>query len=281
VSSRYFITLTEQDIAAYSYHVGNFRKLSGSVRTLEFGAGSHLLSALMLSAAGAEEVYAYDLSRIATVEQVNHVIRQLPNRIIGSWPEIVNLDEDLMRRYRIRYCAPADTRMTGLPAGSVDLVLSTSTLEHIPQRDIVRILRECQRVASTRALFSFIIDYHDHYASADSTITRVNFYRYSDAMWRTFNPSSHYQNRLRHSDYERLFLELGLRFVDNRSVLQPIEIGALHSRFQKYSASDLMALNGFFTLRQADPGDTAVADARSEERMPGTSRIAGRSQLSS
>ena len=39
-----------------------------------------------------------------------------------------------------------DARATGLPAGSVDFVTSTSTLEHIPEDDLVPLLAECRRL---------------------------------------------------------------------------------------------------------------------------------------
>ena len=79
-------------------------------RALEFGSGSNLLTPLLLSAPGATEVLAYDVERLASVEQVNHVIRQLRGRVHGEWPEIAALD-DLQRFYRISYrpqgtCAP-------------------------------------------------------------------------------------------------------------------------------------------------------------------------------
>jgi hypothetical protein len=249
LTGRHFFDLNDREFAAYSYHVENFRRLPGTGRVLEFGAGNNLLSALLLSAAGAEKIVAYDLIRIATVEQVNHVIRQLRVRAGGDWPEIMDLDEDLMSRYRIDYRAPADARRTGIPAGSVDFFCSTSTLEHISAPDIARILSECRRVASPGALYSFIIDYHDHYATTDSRITRVNFYRYSAAFWRIYNPPSHYQNRLRHSDYERLFLDQGLNFLENRPIVPSITVARLHKEFGHYSQTDLMALNGYFTLR--------------------------------
>lgn len=248
VTGRYFLHLTDQNLAAYGYHVENFRKLGKPGRVLEFGSGSNLISALLLSAAGAMEVLAYDLSRIATVEQINHVIRQLRGRVPGDWREITELAD--LARYRIRYVAPADARNTGLPAGSVDFFCSTSTLEHIPATDIERILQECKRLASPQARFSFIVDYHDHYCSADPSISRVNFYRYSDAVWRLLNPSHHYQNRLRHSEYARLFADIGLQALEARPVIMPlpIERDRMHQRFRGYTDTDLAALNGMFHL---------------------------------
>ncbi len=245
VTNRYFAALTPDVIEVYAYHVRNFR---GGL-ALELGAGTNLASALLLSAAGAEEVLAYDIARIATVEQVNHAIRQLRVRPGYDWPEIDNLGDSLQRLYRIRYCAPADARDTRLPPQSVDFICSTSTLEHIAPKDIQAILVECRRIASPRAVMSFIVDYHDHYASADPTITRANFYRYSEADWRFYNPANHFQNRLRHSDYLRLFH--GMEAIDVRAVIpqQPTRLPRMHPRFSRYSYEDLQALNGFFCLR--------------------------------
>jgi SAM-dependent methyltransferase len=246
VTGRYFVSLTDADLHAYGFHTRQFR----GGRALEFGSGSNLLTPLLLSAAGATEVLAYDIQPLATVEQINHAIVQLRGRVAGDWPAIGHLD-DLQRLYRIRYCAPGDARDTGLAAGSVDFICSTSVLEHISQPDIEAILAECRRIANPNALLSFVIDYHDHYATADSAITRFNFYKYEDWAWRWLNPDKHYQNRLRHSDFERMFEAAGYRALENRAVFppdSPAQFTGLAARFRRYSWEDLVALNGFFVL---------------------------------
>ena len=175
------------------------------------------------------------------------------NRANGDWPEIENIDADLMRYYRINSRSPDDARDTKLPAGSIDFVCSTSTLEHICRDDIVAVLAECQRICSRAALMSFIIDYHDHYASADPSITRFNFYRYPQSTWAWFNPPNHFQNRMRHCDYEQLFDNCGLAAREKRSIIPPHSERSLHdvplsAEFSRYSLEDLAALNGFFLL---------------------------------
>lgn len=246
VSGRYFEVLTSEVLVAYNFHITNFRRLPAGSVALEFGAGRNMLSPLLLSHAGASRVYAYDLDRIATVPQVNAVIRQLRQMLPGDWREITALSD--LERYRIDYRAPGDARTTGLPDGSVNFVCSTSTLEHIPSADIRRILRECRRVLTSDGLMSHIIDYHDHYASADRSISRVHFYRYSERAWQFANPSRHYQNRLRHSDYIELFEAAGLSAVEQRALITPVAIDrdVIHERFLRYSDEDLAALNGFF-----------------------------------
>jgi len=259
VTGRYLDEVSDEVLAAYNYHVQNFLKLPSPRRStaLEFGAGRNLLTPLLLSAAGAQTVYVYDLVRLATVEHINHVIRQLRDRMVpagdGGWREIEDIDHDLERLYRIVYCAPADARNTGLPSGSVDFICSTSTLEHIPTADIAAILWECRRLSSRDGLASFIVDYHDHYATADRQITRFNFYKYSRSTWSWYNPSNHYQNRMRHSDYEALFERCGFSAVEQRSVIPSADRPRLQGlrlapEFSGYSAEDLLALNGFFLL---------------------------------
>lgn len=248
VTGRYLREVTEPVLWSYNFHVENFRKLSPGGRALEFGCGPDLLTPLLLSAAGAAEVLAYDIERMATVEQINHVISQMRTRVTGPWPQIETLG-DLLPLYRVRYVAPGDVRDTGLPSGSIDFIYSTSTLEHIPARQIGPILTECQRILSARGLMSFRIDYHDHYWNTDPSITRFNFYRYPSAIWWLLNPAMHYQNRLRHSDYLQHFrnldmLESTALTRDNAVVSVP-----LCREFAHYSKEDLLATNGLFTLR--------------------------------
>jgi hypothetical protein len=253
VTRRYFQELTPATLSTYRYHVENFCKLPLGSTALEFGAGRNLLTPLLLSAAGAKVVFAVDLDRLATVEQVNGVIDQLRVSMPGQWPALQSLDE-LFKLYRIDYRAPGDARNTGLPDDSVDFFCSTSTLEHIPAPEIKAILSECNRIASKQALYSFIIDYHDHYGTADHRIGRFHFYRYTDTQWRRFNPPNHYQNRLRHSDYERLFAETGLRAVANCRIVpswaeQEFLKATVGPAFKTYSHEDLVTANGQFLLQ--------------------------------
>jgi hypothetical protein len=251
VTSRYFRTLTDANIESHRYHVDNYLKLGRAGVALEFGAGGSLSAALMLSAAGAT-VYAYDIARLANVERINHVIRTYRARgLPGDWQEIGSMAE-LESRYRIRYVAPGDVRATGLPAGSVDYMYSMSCLEHIPVEELPKILAELRRIASPDALMGFGIGYYDHYATADRSITKCNFYRYSDAAWRFWNPPRQHQNRLRHGDFEKLFGDFevldNVRIMADESVLDGLPIDP---KFDRYAKADLLTLSGRFLLRPA------------------------------
>lgn len=250
LTGRYFQRVTE--LLTPEFHLANFRALPPGAIALEFGCGRNLLTSLLLSHAGAGRVHAYDLARLATAEQINHVIEQLRGLLPGDWPAIRSLD-DLDRLYRIAYRAPADVRATGLPDRSVDFACSTATMEHIPEAEIRAILIECARICTPHARLSFIIDYHDHYGRADRNISLWNFYRYSNLQWRKFNPGNHYQNRLRHSDHEKIMTNLGFRICAAERVIPDWSEAHLArvpicQDFAHYSRSDLLTAKGKFAL---------------------------------
>jgi SAM-dependent methyltransferase len=265
VTGRYFPELGPRDIRAYQLHPENFRRagFGGDSIALEFGGGANLVAPLLLSAAGVGKVLVYDLEPLASVRQVNDAIRQLREQGIetcnaAGWPPVEDVAADLTARYRIEYRAPADARHTALADQSVSLVYSTSTLEHIPPPEIRQILLECRRILKHDGIMSFVIDYHDHYFSTDPDITRFNFLRYEERAWKWFNPPNHFQNRLRHSDYERIFAECGLAPIEARHVIPPGSIDELKripiaASFRRYSPEDLAGLNGIFLLRVCEP----------------------------
>lgn len=197
-----------------------------SQRTLfEFGAGWDLYGNLVAWCCGVDRQLVYDLRRWARPDQINVVVRHLmqdppagaqrtPRALV---PEHGRFEDALLEHYGIDYRAPADAGDTGLPDGSVDLIFTTSVLEHVPEPALRRLMAECRRLAGPGAVISHVIDYSDHYAHADPSIGPYNFLRFGDAAWQAFNPGIHYQNRLRHADYLRLFAQSGFRLLEERA----------------------------------------------------------------
>lgn len=248
VTGRYHINLTPELLEIYSRHADLY---PGEGVALEFGSGRNLIAPLILSRHGIEEIVAVDLNRLATLDQINGVIKQLKQQD-SFWEEISSFDE-LRTRYRIDYRAPVDVRDCTDLLGRVGLVMSTSVLEHIPADDIRGIIDATAAYMMPGAVQSHVIDYHDHYGTADSSIGLFNFYRYGTKAWQRYNPPNHYQNRLRHSDYVALFRESGLKIDEGRS--RELEWSGpdlarvpLAREFENYSRDDLLAANGFFTL---------------------------------
>lgn len=250
-----------KSIPTYAHHVDAIVRHGGAAgkTILEFGSGRNLIAVLLLSAAGAGRVYAFDIERLASTDLVNDAIDQARKMELpwagtdDPWPSVSNIDEDLQAKYRIFYTAPGDAASTGLPDHSVDWICSTATLEHIPLAVIEAIMIEARRILKPDGHSTMIIDYHDHYASTDKSITPYNFYHYSDEAWRRFNPRMHYVNRLRHSDFVSLFDRLNFDITECRAMTPPdgpemlSEIRVAED-FKRYDAEDLAITTGVFML---------------------------------
>jgi SAM-dependent methyltransferase len=202
-----------------------------TARFYEFGAGFELGIPLSFFALNVRSQVVVDIHRLVRIKMVNQILMKLKriSQEVGACQSLERFSDadhsdrwlELLReRYGIQYLAPCDARNTGLEDASIDFVTSTNTLEHIPVRDIPLILKECRRLLKSGGLMSFLIDYQDHYSYSDKRITAYNFLRYSDSAWRWYNPAFHYQNRLRHSDYLRLFRQGGFEVIEE-SPTQP------------------------------------------------------------
>jgi SAM-dependent methyltransferase len=231
---------------------------------MEFGAGRDLINNLCLWCLGVEHQLCVDLYDILQPELVNVAIQSLRDVAPPDFKRLPDMDklqpaslgQGLRVRFGIDFRAPFDARATGLADGSLDFIYSTNTLEHVPPREIMAILKECRRLLASGGALSFKIDYADHYSYADKSITVYNFLRYNPAAWRVFNPPLHYQNRLRHADYAALFMASGFQVLSEEAVLpkraeaqllaQPLASSNLDRPWE-----DLLPIGGWFVLGPA------------------------------
>jgi SAM-dependent methyltransferase len=111
---------------------------------------------------------------------------------------------------RIEYFEPADAAATGLPSGSIDFHTSYTVFEHIPRDVLANIIQEGNRIVRDDGLFVHMVDYSDHFSHSDSTISAINFLKYSDDEWRRYAGNRYtYVNRLRHDDILDVFESAG------------------------------------------------------------------------
>ena len=232
----------------------------------EFGVGWDMTIPLAFYAFGVEEQILVDIRNLLRPHLVNDIIekyqkmvsdlaflRRPAKALNGGGSDLTAL---LEKQYGIDYRAPCDARQTGLKPCSIDCITSTSTLEHIPAADIQSILRECHRILRDDGLMSVLIDYDDHYSYFDTKVSGYNFLQYSDRMWAMFNPALHYQNRLRHRDYLKLFGSVGFDVLEEQrregteAELELIEQLSLASRFKPYSLQDLAVHNSHIVVHK-------------------------------
>ncbi len=254
----------KQDLALARRHFAHLRDHAavepGRARCLEFGAGRDLVNNLCLWCLGLEHQLAVDLNPLLRVELVNAALAGLRGLAPADLPRLPSGPlasgaplGDLRTRFGIDYRAPFDARRTGLPDASLDFILSTNTLEHIPPGQIGAILAECRRLLAPGGVLSFKIDYADHYSYADPRLTAYNFLRYSPGAWRVFNPPLHFQNRLRHADYAGLFRASGFELLHEEAVIPPqaeeaLLVQPLAADYLARPGRELLPTSGWFVL---------------------------------
>ncbi|MCC7437043.1 MAG: class I SAM-dependent methyltransferase [Armatimonadetes bacterium] len=222
----------------------------------EFGVGWDMLTPLIYYMHGVRNQTIIDIKHGLKLELMNHALQRLAihhnivEQMAGKALQRIdttpiNNIADLQSRFGITYHAPMDARVTGFAANSIDVLTTTSVLEHIPAKDIPAILTESRRVLKPNGIVSFVVDPKDHYWFFDKSITMFNFLKFSNSIWNIINSSQTYQNRLRYSDYITLFHEAGFRIVEEEKITAtPTELAELQQlqlapRFKEYTLDDL------------------------------------------
>lgn len=231
--------LFDDHVAAAERHLGLATAHLGREpdSAYEFGAGWDLVIPLVLARAGLRSQIVTDVRRLVRDELVADAANRLG----------IVADLDALG---IRYLAPVDAMATGLPAGSFDLVTSTDTLEHVPQRELVPLLRECRRLMRPDGVLTARVDYRDHYAYGDADIGPFAFLRYDRRGWRLRNPPSHYQSRLRHVDHVRAIEAAGFELLAVEHPEPSIEsLGRVHPEFDGYERHELAIAEAWIVAR--------------------------------
>ncbi|HEX5467564.1 MAG TPA: class I SAM-dependent methyltransferase [Gaiellaceae bacterium] len=235
-----------QHLDAYEAH-GPGRPASEAV-FYEFGAGWDLAVPLSLWSLGVERQVVVDLRPNVRLPLVTASLARLRAIRAEGGRELrdpgrasVESPAELEQRFGIQYLAPRDARATGLPAGSLDFVSSTSTLEHVPAEELLPLLAECRRLLRPDGAISCRIDLSDHFSHFDSAVGPYDFLRYGERTWRLVNSRLLYQNRLRRPDYLRAFAQAGLTVTAEQAwrPKDPRLPDDLAPRFRAYGADDL------------------------------------------
>lgn len=231
---------------------------------VEVGTGWRPLVPMFLYLAGARRIHTYDVNPWLDLAYVREASAAVGARL-ADVADRLDLDEAAVRErfaaarcqqndlravlqaMRIDYHCPGDAGATGLPAQSVDAVVSTNVLEHVYPHDLRRIHLESKRILAPGGVAAHRVDVSDHFVAVDQGITAGNFLQFSPAAWNWYGGSGlSYHNRLRCSDQVRLMEEAGLHVAENRTrvhepTLCAIQDGTLpvDAAFAGYADEDL------------------------------------------
>jgi SAM-dependent methyltransferase len=236
----------------------------------EFGAEWDVIIPLSYYFFGVNSQIIIDIKPLIKAELVNHALKNfrmfelelksLLNREVDNYINFISLKNylsKLQENFGIIYKAPCDARNCCLESDSIDFISSTAVLEHIPKHDLLPILKECYRILKNGSIMSCVIDYRDHYSCFDNDVSVYNFIKYPDSIWKFYNSSLHYQNRLRHKDYIKIAENAGFKIIEDihqeptEEDIRKLKEIKLNSKFKNaYSLTELTIKSAHIILKK-------------------------------
>lgn len=219
----------------------------------ELGAGDPVGAAIYWLSMGARQYIAVDkfvpagLSRTA-LERFAKVLR-------FNFGQQVNITElftpigDMMQPDPSRVqLSQGDFMDYPAQRASVDCIYSNAVFEHVNQPE--QIVRKCAWMLKPDGVFYSNIDLSAHFDYTGSRSESYDHYMFSRADWeQRYRPGGdHYINRLRATDWMRIFRENDFELIDESTTLNKATYGEeiyqrIHPEFHHYSIDDLKTIN--------------------------------------
>jgi SAM-dependent methyltransferase len=256
-------------------HLRSVRVSADAATLVEIGTGWYPTLPFCLYLAGAARVYTFDLDRLLKTEMVHELADRLAAHValiarVSHRPEDEVKAEQLSLAAAIAggaslaqatgnivdYRAPADASQTSLLADSVDIVFSSSVLEHVPRPMIEACFVEARRILRPGGVMYHSVNCGDHYAYADRAIHQLHYLQFSEDEWARWNNEFLYQNRLRAIDFIEMARHAGFTIEVDTSAATAERLAQLDElvvdpAFAHYTREQLAITTVDFVARKA------------------------------
>jgi hypothetical protein len=239
-------------------------------KVVEIGTGWYPTIPLVFYLYGAVEIHTYDiapllhrdrlktlLDLVVTFAADGRLAKQLPGLQEDRLKHLLALrphadqqsPEAWLKRLNI-HAAAQDARQTGLKSQDTDVIFSSGVLEYIPVPILREMLQEFRRIATPNAVMMHRLNLVDQFAYFDRSLSPFHHLKYTEKQWSWRSSTLIWQNRIRISDYRKLFAEAGfiVKSEENTSgTLAELQRVKLAPQFQNYTTEDLLILHSVMT----------------------------------
>lgn len=248
------------------YHLDAYAKYCGTLtgkKTLELGTGWYPVIPFSFFLSGAAEINTVDISNLTNKEKLKDTIGRFMELIekdtlknyVNALPERVEIlktvakdfeklsFEQILKQLQINYIVADARNLTNFSNGSMDLVHSNNTFEHVYPVILEAILKEFKRVTKKDGLMSHFIDMSDHFAHFDKSINIYNFLQYSNSAWdKMIDNSIQPQNRWRFKQFLELYKKLDIPVTETEiraGNVNEVKSLKIHKDFSNFSPEEL------------------------------------------
>ncbi len=265
--------LFEDKLIHCAAHVAAFEKYATIEKdsALEIGTGWYPIVPIGLYLTGFSNIVSIDISPLVSRESVIAAIDRYSEydrsgRLSAFFAKVdkARLEKarklasgglsafELMMEMGIRLVI-GDARSTNFQDDSLCLIHSNNTLEHIDPQVLRQILEDFNRILHPKGIMSHNIDMSDHFAHLDRSITNFNFLKFSDGQWKIIDNSIQPQNRLRITDFERMFRDSGFQILERDDrVGTKEELNSIRpaTRYLSYAVEDLLVTHSHLVSKK-------------------------------
>ncbi len=217
---------------------------------LEIGSGWFPTIAILLVRDGAKNITTSDLN----VHMDDITFRELASHLKERFPDD-NFIQDLtdFASLPIEYLAPFCA--SDLSDKSLDIIISNMVLEHIPKTDMYNLFSSLRPKSSDNGIMVHLVDHSDHFEHYDKSLSRINFLTWNEEKHALINYLIRDgENRMRHNEYHRLFMDAGYEIVDEENDLSKKALETLGGLelaypYSRMSPEQLCILTSIYSIK--------------------------------
>jgi SAM-dependent methyltransferase len=164
--------------------------------------------------------------------------RERAQRLLHAISQARSFDE-VYRLIGAQYVINPNGTLQQFADESFDVVVSCDVLEHVERCIVPEVIQDFHRVLRPGGYAIHQIDIADHFAYFVPSVSRKNYYKYSDATWeRYFENKVQYFNRVQRPEWLEWFRDAGFELVEEDLLLEAIGSIAVDQRYQGLSKQD-------------------------------------------
>lgn len=151
-----------------------------------------------------------------------------------------NSFEEIYKAFGFRYVLDSNGTLKQFQDESFSVIFSICVFEHLHKAILPEFIRDIHRLLKPGGYSIHGIDISDHLIYYDPRVSRKEYLRYSDKVWRRFFENDvQYFNRVQRPEWLELFRKAGLELVEEIPDLIDIESIKINKDYEHLEKSDL------------------------------------------